>query len=44
MRLTLSGGVSRCSSEQDVQKCFGTADEALRRAKQQGRSRIVYDV
>ncbi len=44
IRLTLSGGVSRCSSEQDVQKCFGTADEALRRAKQQGRSRIVYDV
>lgn len=40
--LTLSGGVHRCTGEEDAQACFATADRALYFAKRAGRGKIVY--
>jgi len=41
--LQVSGGVYRCMGDEDVQRCFAFADNALRRAKREGRSYMIYE-
>lgn len=41
--LSLSGGVYRCTGEEDAQRCFALADDALRRAKREGRNRMIHE-
>jgi len=41
--LTVSGGVCRCTGEQDGYECFADADEFLRRAKREGSGRIIFE-
>lgn len=43
VQLSLSGGAYRCTGGEDARRCFSLADDALRRAKREGRSRVIYE-